>query len=287
MIPEVVSVVLERRPEGTQAVMLPTECPVCQSDIAKIEGEAVARCSGGLFCPAQRKEAIKHFASRKAMDIDGLGDKLVEQMVDLDLISDPADLFTLRLDEVASLERMAEKSAQNLLDALEQSKTTTLPRFLYSLGIREVGEATARSLSIHFKTLQAVIDASEEQLQETEDVGPVVASHVRTFFQQAHNNDVIDRLLNAGVNWPETTQESTENNASVSGKTFVLTGALSQSRSFYKEQLLALGAKVAGSVSSKTDYLVAGDKAGSKLEKAKQLSVEVIDENALLDLLNT
>lgn len=287
VIPEVVSVVLERRPENTHPVIFPQHCPVCQSDIIRIEGEAVARCSGGLFCPAQRKEAIKHFASRKAMDIDGLGDKLVEQMVDLKLIQDPADLFMLELDRVASLERMGEKSAQNLLDALVKSKATTLPRFLYALGIREVGEATARNLAFQFRTLGAVQIASKEQLQETEDVGPVVASHVRTFFQQAHNTDVIERLLAAGIHWPEipAMQSQDEDAGLVSGKTFVLTGALSQSRSVYKEQLLAKGAKVAGSVSSKTDYLVAGEKAGSKLQKAQQLDVKILDEDALLQLL--
>lgn len=279
VIPEVVSVLTEKRIPGSKPVELPGHCPVCQSDIIRVEGEAVARCSGGLYCPAQRKEAIKHFASRKAMDIDGLGDKLVEQMVDQDLIGNPADLYSLRLEDIASLERMAEKSAQNLIDALDKSRETTLNRFIYSLGIREVGEATARNLALKFKTLDAIRNATEESLQETPDVGPVVASHIVAFLAQPHNNEVLDRLLEAGIHWPEI--EDTAAESPVAGKTFVLTGALSQSRSIYKEQLLSMGAKVAGSVSKNTDYLVAGEKAGSKKDKAIQLGVEILDEDQL------
>lgn len=280
VIPEVVSVLHERRPPDSKAVSLPAHCPVCNSDIIRVEGEAAARCSGGLFCPAQRKEAIKHFASRKAMDIEGLGDKLVEQLVDHGLVQNPADLYSLRIKELAGLERMAEKSAQNLLDALHKSRQTSLNRFIYALGIREVGEATARNLVESFKTLHAIRNASEEDLQSTPDVGPIVASHIKTFFAQPHNNEVIDRLIEAGIEWPEIDAKSKSDSA-VSGKTFVLTGTLSQPRSFYKEELLRLGAKVAGSVSSKTDYLVAGEKAGSKKDKAMQLGIQILDEAAL------
>ena len=280
VIPEVVRVLHERRPAASKAVELPKHCPVCSSDIIREEGEAAARCSGGLYCPAQRKEAIKHFASRKAMDIEGLGDKIVEQLVDLGMVENPADLYSLSVAEIAKLERMAEKSAQNLVDALHKSRSTSLNRFIYALGIREVGEATARNLVQSFKTLDAIRNASEEDLQSTPDVGPIVASHIKTFFAQPHNNEVIDRLIEAGIQWPEV--DDTANNASaVSGKTFVLTGTLSQPRSYYKEELLSQGAKVAGSVSSKTDYLVAGEKAGSKKDKAIQLGIQILDEEGL------
>lgn len=283
VIPEVVRVLPERRVKNAPPVALPTSCPVCGSDIIRPEGEAVARCSGGLFCAAQRKEAIKHFASRKAMDIDGLGDKIVEQLVDLELIHSPADLYQLQADQLASLERMGDKSANNLVDALEQSKETTLNRFIYALGIREVGEATARNLAMEFKTLEAIRNASDEQLQSTPDVGPVVASYIKSFFEQSHNNEVVDALIDAGIHWPAI--ETNDSQSGLSGKTFVLTGSLSRPRSDYKELLLQAGAKVAGSVSKNTDYLVAGEKAGSKLAKAESLGVEVLDEQTLLELL--
>jgi len=283
VIPEVVRVLAERRVKNALPVELPKSCPVCGSDIIRPEGEAVARCSGGLFCAAQRKEAIKHFASRKAMDIDGLGDKIVEQLVDLGFIHNPADLYKLDADRLASLERMGDKSANNLVDALAKSRETTLNRFIYALGIREVGEATARNLAMEFKTLQAIRQASDEQLQSTPDVGPVVASYIKSFFQQPHNNEVVDALVEAGIHWPDI--EIDESESPVSGKTFVLTGSLSRPRSEYKELLLQAGARVSGSVSKNTDYLVAGEKAGSKLTKAESLGVEVLDEQSLLEFL--
>ncbi len=284
VIPEVVQVVLSKRPESSFEFVMPTVCPICQSEVERTEGEAIVRCSGGLFCPAQRKEAIKHFASRKAMDIDGLGDKLVEQLVDAGLIKDVADLFHLTVEQLASLERMGDKSAENLINALQAAKQTKFARFLYSLGIREVGEATARSLASHFLTLEALEQANEEALIEIEDVGPVVAHHIVTFFQQAHNREVIERLLDAGVEWPQ--EQKIESDSELSGKTVVLTGTLEQlSRSEAKEKLLALGAKVAGSVSKKTDYVVAGRDAGSKLTKAESLGVTVVDETTLIDWL--
>ncbi|HAG94527.1 MAG TPA: DNA ligase [Gammaproteobacteria bacterium] len=285
VIPKVVKVVLERRPHKTMAVALPSQCPVCGSDIIKPEGEAVARCSGGLFCQAQVKEAIKHFASRKAMDIDGLGDKLVEQMVDQGLIAHVSDLFNLRAEQVAAMERMGEKSAANLIAALEKSKATTLPRFLFALGIREVGEATALNLANYFGNLDAIKQADAEALQQVPDVGPIVADHVATFFQQSHNLEIIDALIAAGVHWQE--QAAIDRDAlPLAGKTYVLTGTLSQmTRDEAKQYLLQLGAKVSGSVSKKSDAVVAGEKAGSKLAKAESLGVPVLDESAFIALL--
>ncbi|MGV6825508.1 MAG: NAD-dependent DNA ligase LigA, partial [bacterium] len=284
VIPEVVRVLPDRRPNNATAVILPAHCPVCGSDVIRPEGEAVARCSGGLFCGAQRKEAVKHFASRLALDIEGLGDKLVEQLIDTDLIHSPADLYGLDLEQLSGLERMGEKSAQNLLDALEKSKRTTLPRFLYSLGIREVGEATSLALANQFGDLDAIVAATEEALQETPDVGPIVAAHIHSFFEQAHNREVIEALVAAGILWPAI-ERLTEDAQSLAGKTFVLTGTLSQPRGAYKAELQARGAKVAGSVSKKTDYVVAGDAAGSKLTKAQDLGVEILDEKALVAML--
>ncbi|RKZ79713.1 MAG: DNA ligase, partial [Gammaproteobacteria bacterium] len=282
VIPEVVQVVLSKRPDNTVLFSMPTQCPVCQSEVERIKGEAKARCSGGLYCQAQQKEAIKHFASRKAMDIDGLGDKLVEQLVDEGLIADVSDLFQLTLEQLATLERMGEKSAINLINALQAAKQTTFSRFLFALGIREVGEATARALASHLLTLDALQQADEEVLIEIEDVGPVVAYHIVTFFHQAHNREVIDRLLVAGINWPE--EQKASSDSEVSGKTIVLTGTLEQmSRSEAKDKLLGLGAKVAGSVSKKTDYVVAGRDAGSKLSKAEKLGVSIVDEATMLD----
>ena len=285
VIPKVASVVLSRRPPRTRPFVMPTKCPVCGSDIIRLEGQAIARCSGGLFCPAQRKEALKHFASRRAMDIEGLGDKLAEQLVDRGLVRDPSDLYQLTLEQLAGLERMARKSAQNLLDALEKSKTTTLARFLYALGIREVGETTAHSLAEHFGDLEAIENADLETLQAVPDVGPIVANSIYTFFRQPHNVEVIDRLLAAGIHWPKVEAKKPES-LPLAGKIVVLTGTLqSMPRSEAKKRLQALGAKVTGSVSKKTDWVIAGEAAGSKLSKARELGVEVLDEARLLELL--
>ena len=283
VIPEVVRVLPERRPAGTRLVQLPAACPVCGSEVIKPEGEAVARCTGGLYCPAQRKEAVLHFASRRALDIEGLGEKLVDQLVDGGLLHDPADLYALGRDRLAALERMGEKSADNLLAALERSRHTTLARFLFALGIREVGEATAQALARQFGSLEAVEAADEATLQETPDVGPIVASHVAAFFRQAHNREVIAKLRAAGVAWEES--PPAQGPKPLAGKTFVLTGALSRPRDAVKDQLEALGAKVSGSVSRKTDYVVAGEEPGSKLAKARELGVTVLDQAGLAALL--
>ncbi len=285
VIPEVVRSVPDSRDENAREIQLPAECPVCGSEVTQLEGEAVARCSGGLYCRAQRKEALKHFASRKAMDIDGLGDKLIEQLVERDLVQTPADLYRLQRDQLAGLERMAEKSADNLLAALDRSRATRLERFLFGLGIREVGETTARALALHFADLPPLMDASEEALLQINDVGPVVAAHVYRFFRQPHNLEVIEALREAGIHWPVVVREAPQQQA-LAGKTFVITGTLSRPRDTIKAELLALGAKVAGSVSKKTDYLLAGADAGSKLAKAESLGVTVIDEEALQQLLD-
>ena len=282
VIPEVVQVVMSKRAADVAAYKIPAQCPICDSLAERVEGEAVLRCTGGLYCAAQRKEAIKHFASRKAMDIDGLGDKIVEQLVDESLIDDPADLFALTNEQLAALERMGDKSAENLVNALNDAKQTKFARFLYSLGIREVGEATARSLALHFLALDTLKIADEAALIEIEDVGPVVARNIVTFFGQVHNQVVIERLLDAGVTWPQ--EEKLSADSELSGKTVVLTGTLEQlSRSEAKEKLLASGAKVAGSVSKKTDYVVAGLDAGSKLTKAEGLGITVVDEATLIE----
>ena len=283
VIPEVVRVLPERRPPDTQPVQLPALCPVCGSDVIKPEGEAVARCTGGLYCAAQRKEAVLHFASRRALDIEGLGEKLVDQLVDRGLLHDPADLYAVGRDQLAALERMGDKSAENLLASLERSRHTTLARFIYALGIREVGEATAQALARQFGTLEAIEAADEEELQQTPDVGPVVASHVAAFFRQAHNREVIAKLRAAGVAWEES--RPAQGPKPLAGKTFVLTGALSRPRDAVKEELESLGAKVSGSVSKKTDYVVAGEDPGSKLAKAQELGVTVLDEAGLAALL--
>jgi len=283
VIPEVVGVVKERRPPDAQPFLLPERCPVCGSEVIRLPGEAVARCSGGLYCAAQRREAIKHFASRRAMDIDGLGDKLVEQLVEHGLVSTVADLYALTVEQLAALERMAQKSADNLQAALERSKSTTLARFLYALGIREVGEATAQSLAGRLRTLEAIMKADEEALQGVPDVGPVVAGHIAAFFRQSHNGEVVARLLEAGVHWP--LPEQTEDAKPLDGQTFVLTGTLQgMTREQAKARLLALGAKVAGSVSSKTTAVVAGADPGSKLDRARELGVRVLDEAELMAL---
>ncbi|MFK4754377.1 NAD-dependent DNA ligase LigA [Oceanobacter antarcticus] len=287
VIPQVVSVVLEQRPEHTDAILIPDSCPVCDSLIEKVEGEAVARCTGGLVCAAQRKEAIKHFASRKALDVEGLGDKLIEQLVAADLIDSVDDLFHLTLEQLSGLERMGEKSATNVLAALDKAKQTTLGRFLYALGIREVGVVTAQSLADHFGFLQRIMDASIEQLLDVADVGSVVASHVVNFFAEAHNRTVIEQLKNAGVVWPEgEPARAAAEDLPLAGQTAVITGTLTAlSRDEAKAHLQTLGAKVTGSVSAKTDFLVAGEKAGSKLAKATQLGVSVWDETRLLAVL--
>ncbi|MCL1160333.1 NAD-dependent DNA ligase LigA [Shewanella chilikensis] len=285
VIPQVVAVVPEKRPEDANEIRFPAQCPVCGSQVERLEGEAVARCTGGLFCEAQRKEAIKHFASRKALDIDGMGDKIVEQLIDKELVESPADLFSLTASALTMLERMGLKSATNLVQAIEAAKQTTLAKFLYALGIREVGESTAANLARHFKELDALRQASVEQLIEVEDVGAIVAQHVAHFFAQPHNLEVIDKLLAAGVTWPAIEAPS-EDEQPLKGQTWVLTGTLSQmSRTDAKAQLEALGAKVSGSVSKKTDCVVAGEAAGSKLTKANELGVKVLDEAGLLALL--
>jgi DNA ligase (NAD+) len=287
VIPQIVSVVIDKRPADAQDIVFPLTCPVCQSHIEKIASEAVARCTGGLVCSAQRKEAIKHFASRKALDVDGLGDKLVEQLVDQGLIKNPADLFQLSLPQLISLDRFGDKSAVNLLRALDAAKHTTLPRFLYALGIREVGEATARNLAMHFLLLDKVISAGKEALVEVPDVGEIVAHHIYEFMREPANLSIITKLLELGLHWPAIQVASAEQQP-FAGKTIVLTGTLSQmGRSEAKAKLQELGAKVSGSVSAKTDLLVAGEKAGSKLAKASQLGIEVWDEQALIDYLST
>lgn len=285
VIPQVVSVVESKRPDDAQPIEFPDSCPVCGSDAVLLEGEAVVRCSGGLVCEAQRKEAIKHYAGRQAMDIDGLGDKLVEALVDKGLVKSFPDLYRLKLEEISALERMGDKSAQNLLDALERSKHTTLPRFLFALGIREVGQATANTLAQHFQTVEALAEASQDALQEVNDVGPVVAAYVHEFFQQEDNLSVITTLRELGVSWPEIKAKPSES-LIYENKTFVLTGKLeTMSRDEAKAKLQLLGAKVAGSVSAKTDLVIAGPGAGSKLEKAKQLDVPVVGEDALESIL--
>lgn len=284
VIPEVVSVILDRRPEHTELVTLPTVCPICGSDIIKVEGEAAARCSGGLFCSAQCKEAIQHFASRKAMDINGLGEKLVDQLVELGIIKTVADIYTLTLEKLIPLERFAEKSAQNLLQAIQKSKKTTLARFLYALGIREVGETTARNLAknlIHFSTIKS---ADEESLQKIQDIGPVVAAHIAAFFRQAHNQDVIRRLLDADITWEE---EENTTMQPFAGQTFVITGSLQGlTRTEATEKLQKLGATVSGSVSKKTAYVIVGAEPGSKFEQATRLGVPILTEADFMVLLN-
>ncbi len=285
VIPEVVRVVPGSRHDGAKPIMLPTHCPVCGSDVTQEEDEAVARCSGGLYCRAQRKESIKHFASRKAMDIDGLGDKLVEQLVDEGLIEHVDDLYRLSIEQLVGLERMGEKSATNLVAALETSKSTSLHRFIYALGIREVGEATAQSLAQHFGTLESLMAADNEQLQTVTDVGPIVASHIERFFRQTHNLEVVNKLCEAGIHWPNL-EPKDESEQLLAGQIFVITGTLSQmSRDEAKQALQAAGAKVTGSVSKKTDYVVVGDSPGSKAAKAEQLGVKILNEDDLKRLL--
>ena len=295
VIPEIPNVVLERRPEWPgnpdklPKVELPASCPVCGSEVLQVEGEAVARCTGGFTCRAQRQEAIRHFAGRRAMDIEGLGDKLIEQLIERDWVKSPADIYTLTLEQLAGLERMGEKSAANLLEAIEKSKHTTLPRLLYALGIREVGEATALALAQHFRDLEALLQADAARIQQVPDIGPIVAAHVAAFVASSEHRAVIKRLREEGVTWPAVEPLPTaagEN--SLVGQTFVVTGTLeSMTREEAQEALIALGAKVSKSVSKKTSYVVAGAEPGSKLQKAQELGVAVLDEKGFLELLES
>ncbi len=284
VIPQIVAVIESKRPADARDIIFPAHCPVCGSPVETLPGEAVARCDGGLICAAQRKEAIKHYVSRKAMNVEGLGDKLVEQLVDLKMINTIADIYSLSREQLANLERMGEKSADNILVALETSKKTTLAKFIYALGIREVGESTARNFAKHFGTFEAFAAADELNLQQVTDVGPVVAHFVYEFFQQENNRQAIEQLKTAGIQWPD--EVATATDAPLLGLTYVLTGSLEIfSRDDAKAHLLALGAKVSGSVSAKTDYVVAGPGAGSKLQKAEELGIKVLTEEDLLALL--
>mgnify|MGYP001230491470 FL=1 len=280
VIPKIVSVILDRRPGNALPIQQPETCPACGSDLEKSGNEVALRCVGGLICSAQRKESVRHFASRLAMDIDGLGEKLVGQLIEAGLVENPADLYDLEFDRLVDLERMAPLSANNLLQALDKSKQTSLQRFIYALGIQEVGEATAAGLAHHFCDLQRLRIADEETLQAVPDIGPIVAEKVRRFFEQSKNNDVIDRLLESGVHWPDIVGSDQEK--PLTGQTWVLTGTLLVStRAELKRKLQSIGAKVSGSVSSKTDCLVAGENAGSKLAKAQALNIRIIDEDEL------
>lgn len=284
VIPQIIGIVAERRPENAKKITFPTACPICGSAVVRVEGEAVARCTGGLFCEAQRKEALKHFVSRKAMDIDGVGEKLIEQLMERELVHTPADLFKLDQVTLMRLERMGEKSAQNALNSIEKAKNTTLPRFLFALGIRDVGEATALNLANHFGSLDAIRAATFEQLQEVQDVGEVVANRIVRFWQEPHNVEVVEDLIQQGVVWQNIEQVEIADN-SLKDKNVVLTGTLSVlTRDQAKALLQGLGCKVSGSVSSKTDYLIAGEKAGSKLAKAQELGIKVLSEQDFLEI---
>ncbi|WP_031520451.1 NAD-dependent DNA ligase LigA [Siccibacter colletis] len=288
VIPQVVNVVMTDRPDDTRPVVFPAHCPVCGSDVERVEGEAVTRCTGGLICGAQRKEALKHFVSRRAMDVDGMGDKIIDQLVEKEYVKTPADLFRLTAGKLTGLDRMGPKSAQNVVNALEKAKETTFARFLYALGIREVGEATAAGLAAHFGNLDALSKASIDELQKVQDVGIVVATHVFNFFEEESNREVIRQLVEeVGIHWPAPAVINAEEiDSPFAGKTIVLTGTLSlMSRDDAKARLTELGAKVSGSVSKKTDLLIAGEAAGSKLAKAQELGVDVIDEAEMVRLL--
>jgi DNA ligase (NAD+) len=283
VIPAVMRVIFEKRSKNSEEFVFPKQCPVCGADVIRVADEAVARCSGGLFCAAQRKQALKHFASRRTMDIEGLGDKLVEQLIDKDLVIKLVDLYRLTVEQLASLERMGKKSAKNIIAALEKSKSTTLARFIYAIGIREVGESTANTLAQHF-TIEALMAATKQELQNIPDIGPIVAQHIVKFFQQADNINSIEELQTIGINWPK--KSNTTINKSLAEEVFVLTGTLSQmTRTEAKTQLEKLGAKVTNSVSKKTTCLVAGEKAGSKLTKAEALGIKIINEADLINLL--
>lgn len=286
VIPEVVRVIKKKGARRKPKVKTPTKCPVCKSKVVRIDDEAVARCTGGLYCEAQRSEALKHFVSRRALDIEGLGSKLIEQLVAMGRIKTPADIFRLEKDELVEMERMGEKSADNLLKSIETSKQTTLSRFLYGLGIREVGEATANALASHYGKLEAIMSASEEDLQTVPDVGPVVASRMQAFFSESHNLDVIRSLKGSGVRWTESEPALIAEDGPLTGKTFVLTGTLAgMTRDEAKDRIQAAGGKVTGTVSKKTDFVVYGDNPGSKLTKAQKLAVETIDQTGLEKLL--
>lgn len=288
VIPQVVGVVESERPENAREVVFPTHCPICGSDVERVEGEVVARCTGGLICGAQRKGALKHFVSRRAMDVDGMGDKIIDQLVEKEYVKTPADLFTLTAGKLTGLDRMGPKSAVNVVNALEKAKKTTLARFLYSLGISEVGEATAANLAAHFGSLDNIIKADLNALIAVQDVGTVVASHVRNFMDEESNREVIRQLVEeAGITWPAVEVVNVEEiDSPFAGKTVVLTGSLTiLSRDEAKDRLTALGAKVSGSVSKKTDLVIAGEAAGSKLAKAQELGIDVIDEAEMIRLL--
>lgn len=288
VIPEVVAVVADQRPPDTEPVTLPPQCPVCGSDVIRVSGEAVARCSGGLFCAAQRKEALKHFASRRALDIDGLGDKLIEQLIEQDLVKTPADLYTLDAEQLAALPRMGEKSASNLLSAIDHSRKTTLARFIHALGIREVGETLATVLATHFGALEPLMAADEDALIGVDGVGQTVAQHIRGFFAQEHNREVIAQLIDAEgarLHWPDPPPAPDAQHQPLKGTTFVLTGTLTRPRDQIKTELLGAGAKVTGTVSSNTDYVIAGENPGGKATKAAQLGIPILDETQLRLLL--
>jgi DNA ligase (NAD+) len=284
VIPEVVGVIKEKRPRGARKWHTPDKCPVCGSQVIREEEEAAHRCMGGLVCSAQRMGAILHFASRHAMDIEGLGDKLVQQLVDKDMVKTVADIYKLRHDELAALERMAEKSAQNLLDQIKKSKDTTLARFLHALGIPQVGEATAQLLTDQFGSIDDIMDADRETLEQIHGIGPAMAEDIYSFFHEKHNRGVIRDLIKAGIHWPKPTRA--KRSSALAGKTFVLTGGLStMTRDEAKRRLQELGAKIAGSVSKKTDYVIVGEEPGSKADKARELGVTMLDEKEFLKML--
>ena len=286
VIPEVVSVIMQNRSADSAAILLPSHCPICGAEVVRAEGEAAARCSGGLYCAAQRKEAIKHFASRRAMDINGLGDKLIEQLVDTGLVHHVADLYWLNPTQLAELERMGDKSAYKLVKAIEVSKATTLSRFLYALGIREVGETTAQNLASHYLELDAIVQASQEDLQAIRDIGPTIAKQIHTFFRQEHNLEIIERLLKAGIHWPKPASIINKQLLPLTNQSFVLTGSLSSmTREHAKEKLIQYGATISNSVSTKTGYVIAGADAGSKLTKAQELDVKILDEAEFIKFL--
>jgi len=287
VIPEVVRVMLDKRPAKTSVVRLPTTCPVCGSSVEREEGEAIARCTGALVCPAQLKESLRHFASRRALDIEGLGAKLVDQLVDAGLVGDAADLYRLTASQLAGLERMGEKSAAKIIEALERSKETTLARFLFALGIRDVGESTAEALARHFRTLDALRAATTAEIEQVPDIGPITAGHVHAFLAEKRNARVIDNLIRLGLHWPEARRPAARSDA-LGGKTFVLTGALSSmSRDDAGDRIRERGGKVSGSVSKKTDYVVVGAEPGSKLRKATELGVTILDEDEFLRMIGS
>jgi DNA ligase (NAD+) len=284
VIPEVVRVIREKRPPNAAPVKLPSRCPVCGSDVEREEGEAVARCTGALVCAAQLKESLRHFASRRALDIEGLGSKLIDQLVDQGIVKNAAHLFRLDARQLAELERMGDKSATNLAGSLERSKQTTLARFLFALGIRDVGEATAEALARHFRTLDALRASTVAEIEEVPDIGPITAAHVHGFLAESRNARVLDALIESGVRWPES-RAAKSRRKDIDGKTFVLTGKLSSlSRDEAGDLVRELGGKVAGSVSKKTDYVVVGEEAGSKLKKASELGIAILDEDQFLKL---